>query len=135
MMLELRKELIKLLKGYHPNTTVGGKSKSRVHFQRAKDDTPFPYITFNLPNSFTNGEQEVFVLDVDIWDDKDDTTTLENLSSTIWKGFNRLSHLDEDMQFSIYRDNRLPPLDDERNNYKRRKLIFELRYFDRRLFD
>ncbi|TCJ05045.1 hypothetical protein [Cytobacillus praedii] len=116
---------MKLLKSYHPN----------VYFQNATKKDRFPYIVYNLPNAISNEQQEIFNLDVDIWDNKDDTTQLETLSSLLWKELNYYSYTDEYIQFSIYRENRLPPLDEDNNNIKRRKLIFQLRYFDRRLFE
>lgn len=120
-MIELRIVLNKLLKTYH----------DRVYHQQAPTKRIYPYVVFNLPNSFDNENQEVFVLDVDVWDYTEDTTALETLSSTLWKALNRYRHLDEDIQFSIYRSTRLPPLDDD-PMFKRRKLIFELRYLDRK---
>lgn len=124
-MLNLRKELTKLLKTYHP----------QVYFQAASDKAAFPYIIYNLPNSLTNEEQEVFVLDVDIWDNKKDSTDIETLASTLWKTLNKHHHIDGDIQFSIHRENRLPPLDEKETNLMRRKLIFSLRYYDRRIFE
>lgn len=124
-MLELRKELTKLLRAHHPI----------VFFVTAPKDASFPYVVFDLPNSFDNEQQEVFSLDVDVWDNKDDTTEIETLSSILWKKMNYHHHVDEHIQFSIYRSNRLPPLDEKETDLKRRKLMFQLRYFDRRLFD
>lgn len=120
-MIELRTELTRLLKTYH----------LRSSFQQATDKTAFPYIEFDLPNSFDNEGQEVFNLDVDIWDDNEDTTEIETLASAIWKGLNHYHFMNENIQFSIYRENRLPPLDEKESHIKRRKLIFSLRYFDR----
>lgn len=125
MMIHLRTIMTKLLKTYHP----------RVYHQSAPKTAEFPYIVFDFPNAFDNEHQEVFAFDVDVWDNKDDTTALELLSSTLWKELNYYRYIDENNQFSIYRDTRLPPLNDEDPSIKRRKLIFQLRYFDRRLFD
>lgn len=122
-MISLRKKLMSILSEYH----------DEVYYQQATDKTPFPYVTYNFPNSFINEDQEVFALDVDIWDNKNDTLPLETIASNIWRGLHKLNYLDDDIQFSIYRDNRLPPLDEDATSIKRRKLIFELRYFDRQL--
>lgn len=124
-MIELRTEITKLLKTYHP----------RVSFQQATNKTRFPYIEFDIPNSFVEGQQEIFSLDVDIWDDKKDTTEIETLAASIWKGLNYYRFMNENIQFSIYQENRLPPLDEQEPQLKRRKLIFSLRYFDRNLFE
>lgn len=122
-MINIRIAIKQALEEYH----------SRVHYQRAPSDIIFPYVVYDFPNSFMNGDQEVFNLDVDIWDNKNDTTELETLASNIWREFNKYHYLDDNIQFSIYRDNRLPPLDEDDKNIKRRKLIFQLRFFDRQL--
>lgn len=122
-MLNLRITLDNLLETYH----------SRVYFEQAptgKLAPDFPYIVYTFPNSFTLGDQEVFVLDVDVWDNKQDTTELEMLASSIWRALNRYHYIDENIQFSIYHSNRLP-LGDDNPSIKRRKLIFELKYYDR----
>ncbi|MBS4191191.1 hypothetical protein KHA94_13460 [Bacillus sp. FJAT-49705] len=124
-MIILRKKLMKLLKLYHP----------QVYFQKVPHTAQFPYIVFNLPNAYSNEQQEVFNLDVDIWDNRSDTSELESLASKLWKELNYYKHTDDHIQFSIYRENRLPSLDEDDTNIKRRKLIFQLRYFDRRLFE
>lgn len=119
-MIKLRTELNKILKTIHP----------RVYFQVSTDTTLFPYVTYDLPNSLTNEEQEVFVLDVDIWDNATDTTAIETLANTIWKTLHKHRILNENMQVSIYRQNRLALTDDD-TRIKRRKLIFELKYLER----
>lgn len=119
-MKMLRIELSKHLKTIHP----------RVYFQQAPAKREYPYLIYNLPNSFDNEQQEVFVLDVDVWDYTDDTTTIEDLSSAVWKALNHHYHIDENIQFSVYRATRLV-LEDEDPTFKRRKLIFDLRYISR----
>ncbi|HHY72701.1 MAG TPA: hypothetical protein GX497_05665 [Bacillus bacterium] len=124
-MIYLRTELMKLLKKYHP----------RIYFQIASSNATMPYIVYDLPNSFDNEQQEIFTFDVDIWDNRTDTTELETLASLLWKELNYYRHVDENIQFSIYRENRLPPLDENDRSIKRRKLIFQLKCFDRRLLE
>lgn len=122
-MIKLRTELTKLLKLHHPT----------VYYQTAPSTAIFPYIILNLPNSFTNEEQEIFSVDVDIWDNRTDTTELETLASKLWKELNNHHHIDESIQFMIHRENRIPELDETEIGIRRRKLIFQLRYFDRTL--
>lgn len=132
-MNKLRTELNDLLIPYFPDVIVNGESVSKVHYQTAPSTSPFPYVVFNLPNSFTNEEQEIFSLDVDIWDNNKDTTELEALASTLWKELHKHHHIDESIQFSIHRENRIPELDETNIGIRRRKLIFQLRYLDRTL--
>jgi len=120
-MIYLRKAIMRKLKEYH----------SSVYFEQSPEDTLFPYVVFTFPNSFTNEHQEIFVMDVDIWDNREDTTDLETLSSTIWRGLNRYFYIDEHIQISVYRSNRLFDLEDNNPRIKRRKLIFEVKYFER----
>lgn len=122
-MIELRKVIVRELRKHH----------DKVYYHKVPADIEFPYIVYDFPNSFMSDDQEIFNLDVDIWDNRDDTTELEALASNIWRAFNRYRYMDDNVQFSIYRENRLPPLDEQEKNIKRRKLIFQLRYFDRRL--
>ena len=122
-MIRLRQQLTLLLKTYHP----------QVHYQTAPSTATFPYIVMNLPNSFTNEEQEIFSFDLDLWDNRTDTTELETLASKLWKELHKYHHIDESIQFKIYRENRIPELDETEIGIRRRKLIFQLRYFDRTL--
>lgn len=121
-MIELRSVLEQELLHIHP----------RVYHQRSVKDK-FPYVLYNLSPGFVLDDQEVFDLDIDIWDNKDDTTDLETLASEIWNQFNRYRYLDENIQFSIYRGSRSPLIDNKERNIKQRQLIFQLRYFDRRI--
>ncbi|CAK7001957.1 hypothetical protein [Tissierella sp.] len=129
-MNKLRTQLNKILKSIHPNAIVQGKSKSRVHFQFPTDETPFPYIVYDLPQSYFEDDLEVFNLDVDIWDNKTDTTEIETLSQAIWNELNRYHFINNDMQFTIYRQSRLT-IEDDDPRIRRRTLIFQLRYYDR----
>lgn len=118
-MIYLRAEINKKLKEIHDN----------VHYQVTGEK--FPHVVFDFPNSFMQGDMEVFNLDIDVWDNKVDTMELETISSSVWKMFNRYHHIDDKIQFSVYRDNRLPPLDEDDKNIRRRKLVFQLRYLNR----
>lgn len=120
-MINLRKSINALLKTYHP----------QVHYQTGPSTSVFPYVVYNFPNSFMNEEQEIFNLDVDIWDNKTDTTVIETLASRLWKELDHYRYSDENIQFSVYRENRLPELDESELGIRRRKLIFQVRYFDK----
>ncbi len=121
-MVNLRKKLKEILKTIHPN----------IYFQNASEKAQYPYIVYDLPNSFTNEDQEIFNLDVDVWDiPKDgDTTALESLADTVWNTLHKYRYIDDNMQISIYRQNRMTLIDDD-PRFKRRMLIFQLKYFRR----
>jgi len=122
-MINLRNAIMKKLKEFHPV----------AYSEQAPKKANFPYVVYSFPNSFSKEGQEVFILDIDIWDNQEDTTALETLASSVWKGLNRLHYIDENIQFSIYQSSRLPELEDDNPAIKRRKLIFELKYFEREL--
>lgn len=121
-MIELRTQLNTLLRTLH----------AKVYFQHAPDTAEFPFVTYDLPTSNPNEEQEIFILDVDVWDDAANTTALETLASSIWNTLRKYRYIDADIQFTIHRDTRLAIIDDD-PRIKRRRLVFQVRYFDRRL--
>lgn len=119
-MIKLRTELNKILKSIHP----------RVYYMKASDTAIFPYIVYDLPQSYFEDNLEVFNLDIDIWDNNVDTTELENLAQSIWNALNKYYHIDENIQFAIYRESR-HTLEDDDPRIRRRTLIFNIRYYDR----
>lgn len=102
---------------------------SIVYFQDAPDNAAFPYVTFNIPNSFMAGEVEVWVLDVDVWDSATDSTALETLANNINMALHRARYIGDGFYFTIYREGRQTP-DDEDPRIKRRKLTFQVRCLD-----
>jgi hypothetical protein len=51
----------------------------RVFYEDAPKGSVTPYFVFNLHNSRSGEKTEVYLMDLDGWDDKSDTTALENL--------------------------------------------------------
>lgn len=127
-VIELRKVIQSTLKAIHPNVIVGGISKSRVHFQDAPADSPYPYLVYDLPNSNDDGLMERFVMDVDGWDDSTDTTAIETLMSNVDQGLHRKVVVVEDIALIFYRENRIPLLDDD-PRIRRRKYVYQVRTY------
>lgn len=121
-MNKLRTQLNKILKSIHPT----------VFYKKAPDDAIFPYLVYDLPQSYYEDDLETFNLDIDIWDKpvEGDTEELETLSQAIWNELNSYYFINEDMQFSIHRQSRLT-IEDDDPRIGRRTLIFNLRYYDR----
>lgn len=117
--MELRIAIATELEGIHPD----------VFYQHAGSSTQFPYIVYNfLPSRMVDEGMEVFLMDVDVWDNKTNTTDIETLAQQIWSKFNRFTHVDDTIYFSAYRDNRFPPIEDDDPSIRRRKMTFEIRY-------
>lgn len=118
-MIELRNAISNELKTVYP----------RVYYQYAAKDKPFPYLVYNfLPSNMRDAGMEVFVMDVDVWDNDTDTTLLETVSQQVWALFNSYQHLDDMIYFSIHRQSRFPELEDNEPSIRRRKMTFEVRY-------
>jgi len=75
------------------------------------------------------GEVEVWVLDVDVWDDETDTTALETLANNINMALHRNHFIGSGFFFKIYREGRQAP-DDEDPRIRRRRLTFQVRCMD-----
>ena len=119
-MNKLRIELNKILKTIHP----------RVYFMKAPDTVVFPYVVYDLPQSYFDDGLEVFNLDIDVWDDKTDTTEIETLAQSIWNTLHKYYFINNDIQFTTYRINRMTIQDDD-PRIRRRTLMFNIRYYDR----
>ena len=56
----------------------------RVYYERATDTSTYPYIVFNLVDSREQeGNREDFDLEVDIWDNAQDSTAIETLTGNV----------------------------------------------------
>lgn len=117
-MIKLREAVNLILKSIHP----------RVRYQEASTQLAYPYITYSLLDSFTVDDIEVFHLDLDIWDNRDDTTEMEQIATILWNELDQYTHIDENQHFTICRMTRNPIRDVK---IKRRRLVFQLRYTDR----
>lgn len=129
-IIEIRKNIKTSLKSIHPNVLdEGGNSKSRVHYENAPDDTGYPYLVYDLPNSIDDGSLEQFVLDVDGWDYpvNGDTTALETLMDKVDKALHRKTVvIDAQLAITFYRENRIPLKDDDKR-IRRRKYVYQIR--------
>jgi hypothetical protein len=118
-IIEIRKYLLILLKSIHP----------RVYFEQAPDNAVYPYIVYNLPNSFEEGIMEQFVLDIDAWDNSKDTTSLETLIDSVDQSLHRkVAVVNDTMAFIFYRENRLSLTDDD-PRIRRRKYVYQIRTY------
>lgn len=124
-MIALRTVLSAYLKTLH----------SRIYFQIAPENAVYPYIVYDLPSIFSDGEGgEIISLDIDGWDfnETGDTTVIETLMATI-NGvtdiYNNATGLDkkvlatDEISVVLYLENKMALLDDEKR-IKRRKYTY-----------
>jgi hypothetical protein len=124
-MIALRTVLSAYLKTLH----------SRIYFQIAPENAVYPYIVYDLPSIFSDGEGgETITLDIDGWDfnETGDTALIETLMATI-NGvtdiYNNSTGLDkkvlatDEISVVLYLENKMALLDDEKR-IKRRKYTY-----------
>lgn len=120
-MIELRKILRAQLEAIHP----------RAIFQNTTDTVQFPYLVYDIPNVYFDGESgQIATVDVDGWDDDPDTAALENLMALVRSYLDKKTFQTEKIAVTFYLDSVLP-LTDEDPHIKRRKYIFQARLFER----
>ena len=110
----------------------------RVYYERAEDTTAYPYVVFNLVDSRENeGNREDIDLEVDVWDDEQDTTVLETLVGDIdgdgdvlnASGLHRkLFYTSGQISAKCYRDRRLAIIDEE-PRLRRRQLKYYIQTY------
>ena len=95
----------------------------RVYYERATDTSTYPYIVFNLVDSREHeGNREDFDLEVDIWDNAQDSTAIETLTGNVdgdgdltsATGLHRkLFYTAGQISAKCYRDRRLAIIDED----------------------
>ncbi|SFJ83234.1 tail completion protein gp17 [Thermoflavimicrobium dichotomicum] len=120
-MIELQKFIVSELKKIHP----------RVYQEWAPEDAVFPYVVYRFPTSNPNERREDFILEIDIWDQPPDgsTVTLQQLADQIDSSLNGVRYTSEDWNTRIDRINRLM-IPDPDETIRRRQLRYELRTFE-----
>jgi len=120
-LIELRTAINLFLKTIH----------QRVYFQEAPTTASFPYIVFDIPNIYDDGEgTETATVDVDAWDNSADTTALEMLITLVNAGLNKSTLTSGDLTATFYLDTKIPLTDDDPTIH-RRKYIYQAKLFRR----
>ena len=122
-MTELRQMIQTHLLTLHP----------RVYFQVAPEDAVYPYLVFDIPNIFDDGEWfKRATIDVDGWDlpSNLDTTVLETLMNTVRDGMNKYTITSATSGVSLFLSS-MHALQEDDKRIKRRKYVFEAHLFER----
>lgn len=120
-MIEIRNVLDPYLLSIHPH----------VWFQRAPDNALSPYLTYDFANISLFGEgHQVLTLDVDGWDNKEDSTDLEVLMSTVEESLNNHVLVGTGVVIAFYLDTKIP-LTEDNKKIIRRRYVFQGKIFKR----
>lgn len=101
-----------------------------VYLESADDDSPFPYLVYNIENAVNNRDIQSYFLDVDVWDKSQTTVNIDELERKL-KKLDKTSYIDENIQFTMYYD-RTINTKSEHIELKRYTVIFEIRAIERR---
>nr|DAK86830.1 MAG TPA: Protein of unknown function (DUF3168) [Caudoviricetes sp.] len=101
-----------------------------VYLEIAEDDSPFPYLVYNIENAVNNGDIHSYFLDVDVWDKSQTTVNIDELERKL-KKLDKTSYIDENIQFTMYYD-RTINTKSEHIELKRYTVMFEIRAIERR---
>ena len=105
---------------------------AKTYFEKAPQDTEYPYVVFHMPNASEMEVREDIVLEVDIWTNIGDIVELETITDNIDAKINRLLHLDTNFQCKIYRDNPYKlNIPDEDPIIDRRRLRYNIKLYRR----
>jgi len=105
----------------------------RVYFQVAPENATFPYIVFDFSSVDVSGEfSEMTLVDVTAWDDAldGDSTTVENLISTVNTGLNKYV-LAIDGDYAIFYLNAKVYTQDSDTRLKRRTYTYTATKYER----
>jgi len=98
---------------------------TKAYLEKAPSNTAFPYITYKLPSSDNPDESnlENFIIEIDIWDNKADTTALETLTTNIDNEFERTNTTQNNTYVHFFRVSRLM-IPDPDEKIRRRQLRY-----------
>lgn len=119
-MKEVRQAIVSQLKTVHP----------RVYFLKASNTAQFPYLVYTIQITDLGDGLRVVTLDVDGWNNQDDTTALEDLMINVKNALNRNLVINNNLFLSFYLDRQLALTDDD-PQLNRRTNIFMGRLYER----
>jgi len=103
-----------------------------TYLEQAPQGTQYPFITYSLNSSQENFIREIFILEINVWDQTNDTTALEGYADEVDLAFHRYKYFKQNvLQTSIYRMNR-GMIPDPDPLIKRRQLLYECKTYLKR---
>ena len=104
---------------------------SRVYDELAPDSREFPYIVFCL-ESVMAGCRENYSLEINCYDYGTDPARADGLADSIENLLKDYTYISDLMQFRTFLNNR-SSIHEEDKKIKRKRLLFDLYYFERRI--
>lgn len=119
-MKEVRQAINTKLKSIHPKT----------YFLQSPSTAPFPRLIYSIEITDLEDGLRLVTLDVDGWDNKEDTTALEDLMISVKNEFNKNLVINDQLFISFYLDKQLA-LPDDNPQLNRRTNTFLGRLYER----
>jgi hypothetical protein len=98
---------------------------NKVWVEVAPSTAQTPYAVFTYDSSVVNYDSEVFSLKVDVWADKNQTTTLDQITKSISDALQGYTYNSSTSGFKIYRQSTLM-VPDPNETIRRRRLTFNV---------
>jgi hypothetical protein len=119
-MINVRKAIHANLKAVHP----------QLYFMKASNTATFPYLIYQIEITNIGDDMQMVTLDVDGWDDNNDTTELEVMMDKVKQSLNKQIMITDSLAMFLDLDRRLT-LADSDPRLNRRKYIFNGRLYER----
>jgi hypothetical protein len=113
--IELRKILVSIFKII----------TDEVHFENVPEITLYPYLQYELNEILSKDGKTVFKLEVNILDYGLSTSTVEILSDKLQKALDKYYFINEKIQFTTYKLNKIS-VQEKDKKIRRRRLTFEI---------
>ena len=102
---------------------------SRTYLEVAPQNATYPFVVIKYPTSIENLPREDFIIEVDIWDNKTDTTAIETLTNNIDAVLHKKHYYSSGkLQCDIYRISR-SMIPDPDEHIRRRQLRYEAKTY------
>lgn len=111
-------------------TEIIGRSAPRVYYGQAEPGHPAQYAVYELEELSHTDDQYVMQLEVNCMDYGTNTAACEAMADQIQAAFNHALVLNDSIMFRSYIERRQPVYEEDRKIIRRR-LLFEIRLYER----
>lgn len=103
----------------------------RVHYGQADKNTARPYVVYTVETVATEDDMETMELEANVIDYGADTEPCETIADEVERLFDKWYYLDDEIQFSTYK-NRRQPVQEEDRKIIRQRILIEIHLTERR---